>query len=66
MHSLIKRAWTRRDQRAAWLKKLPTVLCEPRPPTCRLRRRVAAAEQNADMQHFMRRAFRGGGTEGSA
>ena len=32
----------------------------------RLRRRVAAAEQNADAQEFLRRTFRDGGTEGSA
>jgi hypothetical protein len=32
----------------------------------RLRRKVAAAEQCADLQDFVRRMFRGGGTEGSA
>jgi hypothetical protein len=31
-----------------------------------LRRSVAAAEQNVDMQDFFRRTFRDGGTEGSA
>lgn len=32
----------------------------------RLRRKVAAAEQSADMADFMRRTFRGGGPEGNA
>jgi hypothetical protein len=32
----------------------------------RLRRKVAAAEQSADLQEFLRRTFRHGGTEGSA
>jgi len=31
-----------------------------------LRRKVSAVERNADMQEFMRRTFRGGGTEGTA
>ena len=32
----------------------------------RLRRKVSAAEQNEDVQDFVRRVFRGGGTVGSA
>ena len=32
----------------------------------RLRRQIAAAEQNADIQEFARRTFNGTGTEGTA
>ena len=32
----------------------------------RLRRQIAAAEQNADIQEFVRRTFNGTGTEGAA
>ena len=32
----------------------------------RLRRQIAAAEQNADIQEFFRRTFNGTGTEGTA
>jgi hypothetical protein len=31
-----------------------------------LRRKISAAETNEDLQDFMRRTFRGGGTEGNA